>query len=162
MATAPTPAPPTPSVTERVAARFDLSDRRNLVGLGVLFFCAGIMVGARLMRGAVPPVGVGPTLTPAGGAVLRPGGVPGPAVPPIPFDIPCAGCRERAVAEAAKVASTRPPTPVADTDQAERENVTARQAMPPEGMRTFSPYNESEFPAEMVTGGDSSLPPEQQ
>lgn len=155
-ATAPTPAPPAPSVGERVAARFDLSDRRNLAGLGILCFCLGVMAGARLMRGAVPPLPVGGPTPPAGGG----GTVPGPVSTMPPVDVPCAGCRERMIQEGrAAVAAQRAAAAQAaadagtvdpETDETERGNVAARQQVPPEGARTFSPYAESTLPAEHV------------
>jgi len=118
--TAVTPEPDAPrslaAVRDSVASRFDLSDRRNLIGLGVLAFCAGIMLGARIMRGVPGPVTE----------------VPGEVVY---VDAPCAGCREAALrAQAATRGGPVPPPPVHPNPDAEGE---AAQAA---GRRTFTAY----------------------
>jgi hypothetical protein len=121
----PTPATPEPdaprslaAVRDSVASRFDLSDRRNLIGLGVLAFCAGIMVGARIMRG-VPTAGVTE--------------VPGEVVY---VDAPCAGCREAALQREAALRQARggppPVPPVHPNPDAEAEQAAGR--------RTFTAY----------------------
>lgn len=156
-APAPTPAPG-PTVVDRVTARFDLSDRRNLLGLGVLCFCAGIMVGARLMRGM-------PTQLTEATPDPHPKGSPEQTGPVVYVPQPCADCAERAIqkeraAQRAAEAAQRPQATqeAAADDDAARAAAVERQQVAPEGMRTFSPYAEATLPAELVEQGDSSVP----
>lgn len=150
--------------------RIDLGDPRTLAGLGVMAFCLGIMAGARLMRGAVPPT-----------EVAQPA--------------PCADCAERAIQEqraAARAARndiaegnvwpdapTPPAQPASDLEDEDMQHLkedirrleaedmqrAAATALQLEGTdnasKQFSPYAESVFPAEqIVSSGDSSVPGE--
>lgn len=174
--TSPAPAPTTaPGRFDGLAARFDLRDPRNLVGLGVLAFCAGIIVGARIMRGATAPPKPAPgvlRVNPAGG-VTDTTGTPVQMHPDgtgHPKDQPCAGCREKAIQQARQIAGQEaarlrrlenaPEPTAADTDAAERGAAADRQLAGVDGLKTFSAYAESILPEEMVTSGDSSVPPE--
>jgi len=155
-ATAPAPAPGTPITRAPVLfGRIDLNEPRNLAGLAVMAFCLGVMAGARLMRGAIPP-----------------------AEPGQPQ--PCADCAERAIqAERAARAAARPqPAPTApqpapapptvpervvdpsgDEDAARAATVAAQLMGTADAPRKFSPYAESVLPAEhVVSNGDSSIP----
>jgi hypothetical protein len=165
-----TPAEQVTEVRQSIASRFDLTDPRNLIGLGVFAFCAGIVVGAKLMRGAATSVGNVRSI--ADGQGQPQPGTP-PAHVPHPVDQPCAGCRERAIQEGRAIAaqeaarrrreSNSPEPSAADVDAVERNGVVDRQlANGVDGLKTFSMYAESTLPEEMVTSpGDSSLPPEQ-
>jgi hypothetical protein len=154
-------------VRQGIAARFDLSDRRNLAGLGVFLFCAGIVVGAKLMKGAATSVGNVRAIADGQG---QPVYGPGPSQHMHPADQPCAGCREReiqqgrqiaaqAAAEAARRAAANAQGPTeADVDAAERAAAGNRQLDGVDGLRTFSAYAESTLDESLVTQGDSSVP----
>lgn len=96
----------TPEVPGGIASRFDLTDRRTLIGLGIMAFCLGVMAGARLMRN-VPMPAPGATPAPSGGVgptervVFR--DVPGPVVY-VPGD-DCPGCAEAKVLEERRAAA---------------------------------------------------------
>lgn len=157
MTTAAVPTPTPAPGTTLLGGRIDLTERRTQLGLGIMAFCLGVMVGARLMRGAVPP----------GGGVAE---VPGPVAY---RQGPCAECAERAI-QAARAAGQPTPTPtpppapsepqpaatapLIDPEAAEREAMAQRQQEPTNGApKHFSAYNEATLPAELVTNGDSSL-----
>ena len=126
------PAPARPSVGERIGGRFDLSDRRTLVGLGVLAFCAGVMVGARLMRGAVPAAELPGTDN---------GGLGGnPAVPSVVFrDVPCRECAEKHAKEGAAIIAEHNARAVA---QASAEAAAARAQHAAEPVEPLAPSDE--------------------
>lgn len=111
----------TPEVPGGIASRFDLTDRRTLIGLGIMAFCLGVMAGARLMRGAsVPAEGGGvaspmPTPAPAGSERVIVRETPGPVVYVKGDD--CPGCAERALLEQRQ----------ADADRAERARIVESQ-----------------------------------
>jgi hypothetical protein len=143
-----TPTPPARS--NPLASRFDLSDRRNLASAGVLLFCLGVIVGAKLMRGAVPPLAPEPPERPKPEPVIRE--VPGPVVY---RDIPCQSCAEKARQEGEAMRASY------TADEAARKAVTEEQLPDPvrDAPRTFSPYAEAVLPAEMVDGApDTSVP----
>lgn len=149
----PTPAPGTLPV---LFGRIDLNEPRTIAGLGLMAFCLGVMTGARLMRGAVPPVGEGPV-------VYR--------------DVPCAGCRERAIQAAREAGQPAPAPPPAtspqpapsephvaaqDPEDASRAAMAERQVAPTDAApKSFSAYEEATLPHEhVVANGDSSVPVE--
>lgn len=116
--TKPAPVAPTESESGRlstITSRFDLTDKRNLIGLGVMAFCLGVMVGARLMRGAMPAPesgGVAPTVNPTAPITTVFRDVPGP-VQYVKGD-DCPECAEKKLQE-----------------QRERERVANAQSAPP-------------------------------
>lgn len=167
-APAPTAATRVAEVREGIAARFDLSDRRNLAGLGVFLFCAGIVVGAKLMRGAATSVSNVRSIADGKGQP-QPGTPPSTTLHEHPGQ-PCAGCREReiqdgrriaeqAAAAAARRAAANAQGPSdADVDAAERAAAGDRQLQGVDGLKTFSAYAESTLDEALVTQGDSSVP----
>lgn len=112
-----------------ITSRFDLSDKRNLIGLGVMAFCLGVMVGARLMRGALP---VPPE---SGGGVAQPESTervvyvdrPGPVQ--IVKGDDCPECAEAKLQE-----------------QRARDAVAANQTPPPAEQRIFTVDRATEVP----------------
>lgn len=133
MESMPTATVDTPEVPGGIASRFDLTDRRTLIGLGIMAFCLGVMAGARLMRGVPMPHPSG------GGGVASPMQTPAPAGERVIFrDVPgpvqfvkgddCPECAEKKILEQR----------TAEADAAERARVAAGQSVDPEAPSAFT------------------------
>lgn len=116
-----------PDTRISIPKRIDLTDRRTLIGLGVALFCTGLILGARIGRGSVPPA--------TSGSILPPGVASGVVPPGVIFrdrvvPVPCADCAEKeGVAYAAKVTEQAQ----ADVDAAIGITITEPAFVPPYG-----------------------------